>query len=829
MRRIAFMLDYLYAATFQQEVVNGLVSALPEGDIEVYVLLGGGIKSDRYDPFVSVRNTLYELITKEMFDGIVVCTTVQNFLAVRETVEFLGAYAELPVVFFGPGPENFHQVVVDNRGGMYDLVRHFSVDHGYTRIAFVTGIEGRDSNERFDAYKQALRDSGLSYDPALVCKGDFNIMSGVSAVCTLVDERKTGFDAIIAANDMMALGVKSELEKRGYAIPSDVAIAGFDDSMDASCIIPSLTSVRQPYAAMGRKVYETVAELMERRDTERVRYVPAEIVIRQSCGCFSNAGKEANFEYGLAVEADAAAYCAAHEDELYSRIRAIVSPFGMDARSIGIDRITRVILEEAAHGSSGTAYATLHDIVMSSVLRKMRVEAWHEVLNEVRSFLSPVFTTREAIRGAEDFFHKARLVISDIQAIQKNQNLLLSWKQTDQIGVVSEILVGAIETDKLRQAIYATFPLFNIRNFLFAGFSRVTGRTDTARLIALIHDGKALEMTEDIVFKSKDLFPSCVKNFDSRFYFVLPVTYEEKYLGFVIYEKVVSRRAFELYNDRVTPGSFYYEKIEGLQPIYQSLTRELAKSFYICRLIEMRVEAEDSLKTLAANLEHRNRELQDFTHIASHDLQEPLRKIVFFGERLKRSVSGKTTPDESDYLSRMMHAASRMEELIAGLLAYSRVTTMQQPFTSVNLEEIIAETLQDLDARINETNGKVEVLSLPIVFADPLQMRQLFQNLIGNALKYHKAGVPPEVVVSSETDGEYCTVSVTDNGIGFDQKNGERIFGMFQRLVGKSEYGGTGVGLAICKKIVEQHGGTIRAFGEPGKGCRFVIRLKRYR
>jgi light-regulated signal transduction histidine kinase (bacteriophytochrome) len=259
--------------------------------------------------------------------------------------------------------------------------------------------------------------------------------------------------------------------------------------------------------------------------------------------------------------------------------------------------------------------------------------------------------------------------------------------------------------------------------------------------------------------------------------------------------------------------------------MYGILTRELTKSFYLCRQIKKRNDAEEALKATAANLRAKNQQLQDFTHIASHDLQEPLRKIMVFGNRLANAVSEKINDNEKDYLYRMQHAASRMQNLIEGLLAYSRITTKAQPFTNVDLNTIIAEVLTDLEIRINETKGKVEVGQLPVLYADPLQMRQLFQNLIGNGLKYHKKDIPPNLKISYKRKKAIHEISISDNGIGFEQKNSERIFGIFQRLVGKDEYEGTGVGLAICKKIVEQHDGSLSAYGEPGNGAEFVIQL----
>jgi len=168
----------------------------------------------------------------------------------------------------------------------------------------------------------------------------------------------------------------------------------------------------------------------------------------------------------------------------------------------------------------------------------------------------------------------------------------------------------------------------------------------------------------------------------------------------------------------------------------------------------------------------------------------------------------------------------RMQSLLTGLLDYSRVTTAAEPFKEVDLSDLISEVLSDLEVRIVMTGGEVHVETLPAISADPTQMRQLFQNLIGNALKFHKPGEKPMVQVRSVscTDSG-CRIIVEDNGIGFEERYLERIFAPFQRLHGRNEYEGTGMGVAICKKIIERHGGSITAKSNPGKGSTFIIEL----
>jgi PAS domain S-box-containing protein len=249
----------------------------------------------------------------------------------------------------------------------------------------------------------------------------------------------------------------------------------------------------------------------------------------------------------------------------------------------------------------------------------------------------------------------------------------------------------------------------------------------------------------------------------------------------------------------------------------------------ISRDITEHKEAAEKVQRYAARLEASNRDLQDFAHVASHDLQEPLRKIQAFGDRLRAKCGDALGETGRDYLTRMSDAAGRMQTLINDLLSFSRVTTKAQPFVPVDLDKVLRAVLDDLEVRIEQTQARIEAGPLGTIEADPLQMRQLFQNLIGNALKFHKENVPPLVRIHSQRlNGELpprLEIVWVDNGIGFDQKYADRIFGIFQRLHGRGQYEGSGVGLAICKKIVERHGGTITTSGKLGEGATFVATL----
>jgi len=292
-----------------------------------------------------------------------------------------------------------------------------------------------------------------------------------------------------------------------------------------------------------------------------------------------------------------------------------------------------------------------------------------------------------------------------------------------------------------------------------------------------------------------------------------------------IFRRVLTTGQPEEYETQTTAdvgGRWYHSRVGPIRS-GEEIVGFTMISTDITDLKNTQLRLEQSLR----KLEQSNRELESFASVASHDLQEPLRKIQSFGERLKTSAESALSPEARDYLERMLSAATRMRRLIDDLLTFSRVSSHAKPFTSVNLSQVAQEVLGDLEVTIEQAGASVTVGPLPTLKADSTQMRQLLQNLLSNALKFRQEGTAPRISVTSTVDtaAGCCELKVEDNGIGFDEKYLDRLFTLFQRLHGQSKYEGTGIGLAICRKIVERHGGTLTARSAPGQGATFLITL----
>jgi len=275
----------------------------------------------------------------------------------------------------------------------------------------------------------------------------------------------------------------------------------------------------------------------------------------------------------------------------------------------------------------------------------------------------------------------------------------------------------------------------------------------------------------------------------------------------------------------------YLVKPYASNQLVLALKRAVEKAELQASFERQRLESEAWRADYVRALEASNRELQEFVFVASHDLQEPLRKLQSFGKLLADEYGGALGAAGLSHVERMRSAAKRMRRLIDDLLDLTRVTASAGLFLPVDLSEVLAGVQVDLELQLQESQGTIKAAPLPTLDADATQMRQLFQNLLGNALKYRRPDVAPVVKVGWRPLGEPgaaaegCEISVEDNGIGFEGQYAERIFAPFERLHSKGKFEGTGIGLAICKKVVERHSGSIAASSEPGKGSLFKVTL----
>ncbi len=296
---------------------------------------------------------------------------------------------------------------------------------------------------------------------------------------------------------------------------------------------------------------------------------------------------------------------------------------------------------------------------------------------------------------------------------------------------------------------------------------------------------------------------------------MLPLVFQNRVFGLV---EIMDDRQERLFNPSeislaqllANQAAFALENAD----LYQQAQEELKE--------RKRLQAD--LERYTRELKRSNEELQYFAYVASHDLREPLRMITSYLQLLARRYQGKLDQDADEFIHFAVDGAKRMEALIHGLLLYSRVETRSNERAAVPCGEVVTQVLTDLKIAIEESGARVTYDDLPTILADPNQLNLLFQNLVANAIKYRRED-PPEIRITAENQNEEWTFCIADNGIGFEPEQARRIFMIFQRLHTEEEFAGLGIGLAICKKIVERHGGRIWAESQPGQGSRFYFTL----
>jgi signal transduction histidine kinase/DNA-binding LacI/PurR family transcriptional regulator len=790
---------------YQEGIVSGVVDFSKEKDINLLCFETERLKSR--DFWQTGKNILFDVVDRSNVDGLIIITTaLQNDVGKDAFISFLSRYHAIPMVSIGEKIAGCPSLITDNEKGLMDLFAHLVDVHSYKRLAYITGpVRNTESQIRFENYKKFLQSRNMPFDPDLVVEGDFTGVSGRQAAKALIEERKADFDVIVAANDLMALGAIEELALHGLQVPGDTFVVGFDDVAESRG--SSLTTVRQPLHEQGYLAALSLFKLLN-DNYDLITSIPTELIIRESCGCYSQNVSSCAACTTTPVDTSLDEALADHEGEITAEVIDIltgISP-GIDKLAKGWSEKSLLALAKSCKLSSADVFIkTWNRIIYEATIAGINVSVLQSMISSFRHDLLCYNADSKQKTFLEDQLHRARIMIEEAVHKEQASRKIITEIREEKLNVIGAELASAGNLEELLNVIHAEFPSLGIKSCYLSLFENPM---DRSRLVLAYNNDNRADLDGDgILFSTKDLVPESLYPKDRRYNFVIHALYhQDKNLGFIM---------LEMGDDVQIVNTFV------------SLSAKISSALRHTMLIEELVLQSQNLESFNKKLEYSNQQLQDFAFVASHDLQEPLRKINFFGERLKRKYYALLDNQGRDYLDRMQNAALRMQKLIEGLLDYSRVTTMAKPFVTVDLSQVVQGVLSDLEVPIKKTGGRVSVESLPAINADPTQMRQLFQNLIGNALKFHKPNEPPVIRVYSANDAPArCrTIIVEDNGIGIEAKDHGKIFGVFRKLHGKGRYEGSGIGLAICKKIMERHGGTIRVESRPGEGTRFIVDL----
>jgi signal transduction histidine kinase len=698
-----------------------------------------------------------------------------------------------PVVFAGMG-EKGPTVSVDNEAGIWDAMRHL-VNHGHQRIVFMRGGDTGDALLRLKAFQEAALAHGLSCgDLVIRAIAQEHVFSGITALV----KAKTEFSAVLCHSDELVPEAIRALRHHGFNIPGDVAVVGFDDRPLARFTTPPLTTVRFPMFEMGCQSVETLLEIIAgRKPSQETVLIPPRLIVRQSCGYYHDEDESGGDRLSSA-EAQGADRV---EEELVQAMAALLLAEAWpmhDGETTGLCRELLDLLKQAVAEDCPPVFMdrfikTLLDLEETPY----RPLAWHKVMAVITGHggrLEKAWDLPGLAPRLAGLIAKSTSAIGESierMGLRRADGLIT---MSDRLGMLSVQLLSAKDDREILAGLSTVLPTLGI------------GRVDTVFYEAEGDDPVAWSVLQNAGGKEAARFPTRqfpppgLHSVDEPLQLaVLPLILQDRLLGYLALDAA-----------NLAPDA--------------TIIRDLAQNL-------QRKRNEDLLARQAAELDHINRELsrsntelEQFAYVASHDLQEPLRMVQSYMQLIQQRYRDKLDADAGEFFDFAIDGATRMRSLINDLLTYSRVGTRGKPFEPTDCNIALQKTLDNLKLAIEENHAVVTREALPEVTGDGGQLIQLFQNLIGNAIKFHGERTPQIGVTVGERGGQWV-FAVRDNGIGIAPEYFDKIFKIFQRLHTRSEYPGTGIGLAVCKKIVERHGGQIWVESKAGEGTTFYFAM----
>lgn len=832
---IAFLTDWS-EEEYQTNLREGVIDAAEENDANLFCFVGGGLNS--VNTYEIQRNVIYDLVNENNADGVIIMSaSIGHYISYNEIVDFCNNYRYMPIVSIAVQIDGIPSVLVDQEAGMRALLTHLIEDHEYKRIAFITGPEKNpEAIQRYSIYREMLNKYSILYDPLLVVKGSFITLSGINAVKTLLDERKVEVDVIVAANDMMALGALAELQERKIYVPGKLAVVGFDNVEEGKYYSPPLTTVNQPLYEQGKKALKILLDQIDGREIPEEFYLKTSLKIRESCGCLPERVLTAAVGKIHIIEKNFDEAYIAHKDEIVEKIRNAIDHSIIMKDNVLKDIWPYKILDsfylELVQNKKGKFVKALNSIIYRTMDLNSNVSVWHKVLSEFRCQTIPYMSDRTLLANAEDIWHQARIMISDIaQRIVTLRGFCLKNEELT-MRTLSMQLNTKIGIEALLNVVAERLPKIGIESAFISLYNDVKIPGDSSRcILAFSGDGRISLEEGGTVFPSRDIVPKGILPARKRFiYIVESFFYAQHQLGFglfqlgpksgVIYESIRENISSSL------RGSLLLKQVQDqahcLEELVKERTRDLIKTNE--KLEQEIIERKKAEEALIRS----NEALQQFAYIASHDLQEPLRMIAGYVGLLERRYRDKLDHNANEFINFVINGAKRMQRMINDLLLFSRVDTKAKSFERTEGSVIVEQVLTNLQATIDEKNAEITFDPLPVIYVDSSQIAQVFQNLISNAIKFH-GEKPPKVHISAKERVRDWLFSITDNGIGIEKEFMIKIFIMFRRLHGRGEYPGSGIGLTICKRIVERHGGQIWVESHPDKGSTFYFTIPKKR
>ncbi len=843
---------------YQSVVWPGMVAAAEALDLNLIFFPGGPLDiPNQVYGYMAERNQIYNLAHPTNLDGLILFSgTLAGFTDLEKLYQLYARFNNLPTVSLSiplPGATN---ILVENKKGMRALISHLIEVHHYRKLAFLRGPERHpEAEERFLAYIEELEAHQIPLNPDLIFDGEFTVTSIRKTITDLVKRGDPPMDVIVSANDRMAIGAIEIMLDHGWQVPGKIAIAGFDDIEEARYTIPPLTTVRQPLHALGKQAIDIIHQKLQGEDTPDLITIPAELVIRQSCGC--TLVQQINLRSST-LEAQ-------NQPEgtsLMDQRENILEQMQQSAISNQLNHQVKIdpkwaadlfdaFVAELEQTETGHFYVVLEETLNRALHRQGSIAGLQEMFSTLHVQTRPYLTNPDTLERAHNIWLQAQAMIGEVaertQAHKRYQAVLSSLQISDS----SQELLSNFEVARLSETIFHNLPQLGIMSCFIALYEGVEEPHDQARLILAFEDQKRFELDPGgILFPAYHLVPKEIPLPDRQRTWVLaPLHFQSEHLGFIVMEaglidgvvyETIRRHVSNalkgtlLIQERLQAENELKQYRDVLEERVNERTAELYETnLQLQREVAERKRAEEEIRKLNEELEQRviertsqleaaNQDLESFSFSVSHDLRAPLRAIMGFASILHEDFAEEISPEAKEHLMRIYSSAHQMNQLILDLLTFSRLGRREINKFSVNCTELARTAYEELTVEEPDRDIEIEIAEMPECMADPALLKQVYVNLISNALKFTR----PRETARIQIYAEAGVFIIKDNGVGFDTSNKDKLFGVFQRFHSSTEYEGTGVGLALVKKIITRHGGQIWVESEVDQGATFFFTLE---
>jgi DNA-binding LacI/PurR family transcriptional regulator/signal transduction histidine kinase len=811
---IGVFVDHM--TTYDLEIWSGIAEVAREQNANVIAFMGRRIGDP--DRIIAQNNAIFGLAGPQNIDGLILFSAaITTYLTPQEVTAFCRRYHALPQVSAGLAVENVPSIIIDNRQGLQDLLVHLIRDHGYRHIAFITGPDTHpDALERFEVYQKVLAQYGLPFNPELVAPGDFRIESGGRAMQTLLDKTHLKIDAVLAANDPMAISAMWVLQERGIEIPEMIALAGFDDVEDGRYSIPPLSTVRQPFARLGRLAAEMVLAQLQGETTPLLVTLPTQAVIRQSCGCLSPIVRQIEAQPIVPLQSHNPTFqefqlSSIQRETIVAEIEQALSNSSMiDAHfPIALKQLLNSFFDDIQRETADVFLPALSQVLRQTILTEKDITLWQEVLSTMRHHLLPHLAGGPLLFKAENVWYQAQVLLGEMLGQVEAYRWLKARRQTRVLAQTSQRLITTFNIEELMDVIATMLPRLGIKSgylCLYEPPLTVPGQAPAkAKMLLAFNDTRRFKLKpEGIRFRSQLLTP--VGNFlPNRQYalLVMSLYFKDKQLGFVLLELGPSETL-----------------------IYQTLREQISSALQGALLVQQVQNQVLQLELTNTELQTAQERLIQQEKLAvlgqlaggvAHEVRNPLGVIanaIYFLQLTSPDADATT----KEYLDLIAGRVAETERIVSALLDFSH--TRLPVKETVEVGRLVADVLAQ-----NPPPRQVQVATniapdLPPVYVDASQIgQQVLANLITNAYQAMPNG--GQLTITAQADASGVKLSVADTGVGMSPETQAKIFEPLFTTKAK----GIGLGLAVSKNLVELNSGRIEVESIEGQGSTFTIAL----